>query len=222
MGSTPTLAAKSSMAEQVRKLACWLLGARHACEGPALTETDVWLRRVLVESEQEQHAGEDQEVLQGDRTPVKAGGQQIEGIGGQQTATEQGGALPGDPAEEPVEQPHAGGSGEQHGEAHHRYADAKPLEYGAVKPGFQSAQVTHEHQREARAAPRVLVSDGVRLEDAVGEEGFVVLNAQTGHESATREEKQQAGGQGGKSEIEISGEMDHLLVARISMCALFF
>src|ERR1035441_6541309 len=47
MGSTPILAAKSSMAEQVRKLACWLLGARHACEGPALTETDVWLRRVL-------------------------------------------------------------------------------------------------------------------------------------------------------------------------------
>jgi hypothetical protein len=89
------------------------------------------------------------------------------------------------------------------------------LEYGAVDPGFESAQVTHEHQREAGAAPRVFVGDGVGLEDAVGEEGFVVLNAQKGHEGAAREEKQQAGGQSGKPEIENFRDPIHLIRARL-------
>src|ERR1019366_1289034 len=144
---------------------------------------------LLVESEQEQHAGAEQQVLQCDGTPVEAGCEQIEGIGGQQSAAKQGGAPSGDPVQEQVEEPDAGGSGEQHGDSHGGYAGAKSLEYGAVDPGFESPQVTHEHHGEAGAAKWVGVGDGVRLEDAVGEEGFVVLNAQTGHEGAARDEK---------------------------------
>ena len=174
----------------------------------------------LVESEQQQHAGDDQQVLQGDRAPVEAGGQQIEGIGGQQGATKQGGALTRDPAEEQVEQPDAGGSGEQHGNPQGPYAGAKSLENGAVDPGFESAQIAHEHHREAGAAPRVLVGDGVGLEDAVGEEGFVVLNAQNGHEGTAREEEQQAGGQSGKPEIENFRDPIHLIRVAISIFSL--
>ena len=166
---------------------------------------------LLIEHDQEQHAGDHQQVLQGDRAPVEAGGQQIEGIGGQQATAKQGGTKARDPAKQHVEEPDGGGSGEQHGEAHGPYAGAKFLEYGAVDPGFESAQIAHEHHREAGAAPRVLVGDGVGLEDAVGEEGFVVLNAQKGHEGAAGDEKQQAGGQGGKPEIENFGDPIHLI-----------
>src|ERR1035437_4712151 len=123
--------------------------------------------------------------------------------------------MSGDPAEEQVEEPDAGSSGEEHRDTHGPYAGVKTLENGAVDPGFKSPQVTHEHQREAGAAPRVRVGDDVRLEDAVGEEGFVVLNAQKGHEGAARDEKQQAGGQRGKAVIENSRDPNHLIYAQL-------
>src|ERR1035441_987615 len=92
-------------------------------------------------------------------------------------------------AEGQVEEPDGDGTGEQHGEAHGPYAGAKLLEYGAVDPGFESAQIAHEHHREAGAAPGVLVGDEVGLEDTAGEEGFIVLDAQNGHEGAARDEE---------------------------------
>src|SRR6516162_7970956 len=42
-----SFAARSSSALQVRKQACWLLGARHARWPPALMETAVWFSRLF-------------------------------------------------------------------------------------------------------------------------------------------------------------------------------
>ena len=65
------------------------------------------------------------------------------------------------------------------------------------------------------------VGDRVRLEDAVGEEGFVVLKPQKGQEPGPAAAKEQAGGQGGQTEFENSGEPVHLEIARIRRSAMF-
>jgi hypothetical protein len=70
------------------------------------------------------------------------------------------------------------------------------------------------------AAPRVLIGDGVGLEDAAGEEGFVVLYTQKGHKGAAREQEQQAGSQGGKPDIENFGDPIHLIRVAINIFAL--
>ena len=103
------------------------------------------MRTGLVESNQQKGAAHQQQMLQGDGSPIEADGQEINRIHGEQTASNDGGTVAGDAPEQQKEKPQAGGAGQEHGFAKAPETSAENAEDRAIDPGFERSQIAHQH-----------------------------------------------------------------------------
>ena len=147
---------------------------------------------LLAKPHHQQHAAEKQQVLQGHRPPVEADGQQIGRIRGEQSASNNCRAFSGDAAQKQEKQPQTGHSRQQHRYPQRQHPRSKQSQNRTVKPRFQSADVTHDHERDMGMADADGVSSSGGFEERHAEDGFVVFDADVGQERQAGEQKIQA------------------------------
>jgi hypothetical protein len=165
--------------------------------------------RRAVELHQQQQAGADQQVLEGHRAPVESRRQQVLGIGGQNDASNHGGAGAHGRAQEAVEDPDAGGSGQQGGEAQGPYAGA-PNEKWAPDPRLERAQVAHVHQRNAGVAEVPGVIPGLGLIERGGRQRLIRFDAEAADKGHSRKQEENRRGGGANSFASFGLRVQHM------------
>ena len=154
-------------------------------------------------------------MLQRHRPPVEAGGEQIQRIHGQQTASNNSGTLSSHPAQQQEEQPDTGYAGQQNRIAQRRNPRAEDAEYRAIDPGFQGPQVAHQHERNLGMPDMEHEGRRARLVQDRGEQGFVILNAEVREEGPPREEEKDAGSPGAQAAMHSVRVRTHSVSWRI-------
>ena len=150
----------------------------------------------LVAAEEEEEGGAEEEVLEGDGSPIEGGGEEEEGVGGEQDEADEGGAGTGGAAEEREEERQGGGGEEQGGDADGSGRRRPKVKEGRVEPGLEAAKVAHEHERNFVSENRAEFGHADGFENAGGEEGLIVLNAEEGDEGQAGQEEKNTRRQG--------------------------